>query len=430
MEIDFPEKLQFLFEPARYKGAYGGRGGAKSWTFARASLLQGVMEPLRWAYGREFQNSIADSAHKLLYDQINAMNLNREYEVQERIIRGKNGSEFIFVGLRHNVDKIRSLEGLDRFTVMEAANVSKTSWETLVPTIRKPGSEIWLEFNPVLDTDETYKRFVLNPPGSWDDPDPNKRCRVIKMGWQDNPWFPTVLDAERQMLAQADPDAYLHVWEGNTRQILDGAVYAKEMRAAATEGRICRVPYDRTKPVHTFWDLGWSDSTSIWFAQAVGLEYRVLDFLEVSQTAIPDILVSLQGRGYVYGTDYLPHDADTATLGSNGRTIAQMLRASGRTVNVLPRRDVIEGINAARTIFPQLWFDEAKCADGLNHLRHYRYDVDPDTKQFSRKPLHDQHSHAADAFRYLAMSLSAPKGKPKPKFVMPSHGASQTAWMG
>jgi phage terminase large subunit len=421
MQADFPEKLAFLFEPAPFKVAYGGRGSGKSWGFARASLLESAQKTLRWGYGREFMNSIADSAHKLLYDQINMLNLNSVFDVQERIIRCKNGSEFIFFGLHRNVDKIKSMEGLDRVTIMEAKNVSKSSWNTLLPTIRKDGAEVWVEFNPELDTDETYKRFVLRPPTG---------AIVRKIGWQDNPWFPKNLEQQRLDMEADDPDLYLNIWEGHTRQMLDGAIYAKQLRDAQAEDRITQVPYDRTKPVHTFWDLGWRDSTAIWFAQAVGLQFRVLDYIEVSQTEIPEILRQLQTKPYVYGTDYLPHDADSTTLGANGRTIAQMMRSSGRTVTVQPRRAVLDGINAARTIFPTLWFDEERCADGLNHLRHYRYDVDPDTKQFSKTPLHDEHSHCADAFRGLAMSLSAPKAKPKPRIVLPQRGAGNTAWMG
>lgn len=421
MQAEFPEKLEFLFEPHRYKVAYGGRGSGKSWGFARALLIQGLHEPLRILCAREFQTSIKESVHELLSGQIEALGLSDAYDVQELVIKGRNGTEFFFSGLRRKIDGLKSTEAIDRVWVAEGHNISRVSWEKLIPTVRKDGSEIWIEFNPELDTDETYKRFVLNPPAS---------AKVVPISWRDNPWFPAVLDEERRELEAKDPDAYLNVWEGQTRQTLDGAIYAKELREASAEKRITQVPYDRTAPVHTFWDLGWADATSIWFAQAVGMQYRVLDFLEVSQTTIADTLRALQAKPYVYGTDYLPHDADATTLGANGRTIAQMMRAAGRTVIVQPRRGVLDGINAARTLFPTLWFDEARCADGLNHLRHYRYEVDPETRQFSRNPLHDEHSHAADAFRGLAMSLAAPKAKPKPVFRAPSQGASSTSWMG
>jgi phage terminase large subunit len=417
--IEFPDALACLFQPSRYKVLYGGRGGAKSWGAARALLIQGAEQPLRILCAREFQNSIADSVHKLLADQIVDMGLSDFYEVQNAAIKGANGSEFSFAGLRHNVARIKSFEGVDRVWVEEAQTVSKSSWETLVPTIRKEGSEIWITFNPELDTDETYKRFVLNPPSN---------AIVRKINYTDNPWFPAVLDAERLALKDRDPDAYLTVWEGHTRQTLDGAIYARELRQATTEGRICRVPYDATKPVHTFWDLGWSDNTSIWFAQAVGFEYRVIDFLQDSQRALDHYLRELQGRGYVYGVDYLPHDAQAKTLVGAGRSIEQLLRAAGRNVQIIPRLSAADGINAARTVFPNCWFDEVKCADGLQALRRYRYEVDEITGQFSKQPLHDDASHAADAFRYLALSLKAPIVKRKIEFRRPG-GNAATAWM-
>jgi phage terminase large subunit len=417
---DFPAAFQFLFEPSRYKIAHGGRGGAKSWGFARALLIQGLEKPIRVLCAREFQNSISDSVHKLISDQIHAMGLEGFYTIQNTAIIGANGTEFSFAGLRHNVNKIKSFEGVDRVWVEEAQTVSKNSWEVLIPTIRKDDSEIWVTFNPELATDETYKRFVLNPP-------PNAIVR--KINYTDNPWFPPVLEQERKTLQANDPDAYLNVWEGNPRETLDGAIYATELRRASQDGRITRVPYDATKPVHTFWDLGWADNTSIWFAQAVGFEYRVIDFLQDSQKALPHYIGLLQSRGYVYGTDYLPHDAQAKSLAGAGRTIEQLMRAAGRNVRIVPRHAVAEGINAARTIFGNCWFDEAKCADGLQALRHYRYEVDEITGQFSRQPLHDAASHAADAFRYLAVSLKEP-AKPKPRTARPmelAHGS--TGWM-
>ena len=245
--LEFPEALAFLFEPARYKIAYGGRGGAKSWGFARALLIQGAQTPLRILCARELQKSITDSVHKLLADQVAAMGLGGFYRIQNTTITGTNGTEFIFAGLRHNVSSIKSIEGLDKVWIEEAHKVTKASWDTLIPTIRKDGSEVWVSLNPELDTDETWSRFVLHPPTG---------AVVRKVGWQDNPWFPEVLRQEKADLEARDPDAALVVWEGHTKQVLDGAVYANEIRAATLAGRISRVPYDATKPVHTFWDLG------------------------------------------------------------------------------------------------------------------------------------------------------------------------------
>ena len=394
---EFPRRLGFLVaEQHRYKVLYGGRGGAKSWGIARALLLMGVTRPLRVLCARELQNSIQDSVHRLLADQIAAMGLQDEYEIQRSTIIGRNGTTFGFEGLRHNITSIKSYEAVDVCWVEEASTVSKASWDVLIPTIRKPGSEIWISFNPELDSDETYKRFVLEPPAS---------AKVVKIGWQDNPWFPAVLALERDDLKARDHDAYLTVWEGHCRQTLDGAIYAAEIRKATEEKRITRVPYDASKPVHTFWDIGWSDSTSIWFAQQIGYEYRLIDFVQDQQKTIPHYLQILQQRGYVYGTDYLPHDAQSKTIISGGRSMQQMMQEAGRKVDIVPNTGVAEGINAARTLFNQCVFDEQKCADGLQALRRYRYDVDHETGQWSKKPLHDSNSHAADAFRYFALSI-------------------------
>ena len=161
---EFPEKLSILFDKARYKVLYGGRGGAKSWGVARALLILGCKSTLRILCAREFQTSIKDSVHKLLSDQIYALGLESFYEITQNSIRGKNGSEFAFVGLKNNVANIKSFEGVDICWVEEAQTVSKTSWNVLIPTIRKEQSEIWVTFNPELESDETYQRFVISPP--------------------------------------------------------------------------------------------------------------------------------------------------------------------------------------------------------------------------------------------------------------------------
>lgn len=398
--LDFPDKLEFLFEPKRYKVLYGGRGGAKSWGIARALIAIGTRHPTRILCTREIQKSIADSVHRLLSDQIKAMGLEAFFDIQQTTIRGVNGTLFFFSGLRHNINSIKSVEGADIVWVEEAQTVSKSSWETLIPTIRKDKSEIWVSFNPELDTDETYKRFVLKSP-----PD---AC-VVKIGWQDNPWFPAVLRGEMEHLKGRDHDAYLTVWEGHCRHVLDGAIYAREIREATDEGRLSgRVPVEGSKPVHTFWDLGRADKTSIWFAQQIGFEHRIVDFYENRGEALGHYLKVIQARGYVYGEHWLPHDAENELLASE-RTIAQQMRAAGFAVRIVPKIGVADGINAGRTLFPNCYFDAEKCADGLNAMRRYRYDVDPDTGQYSKAPLHDDASHAADAFRYLAVAMTERK---------------------
>ena len=417
VEAKFPPKLRSLFDPKRYKVLYGGRGGAKSWGIARALLIEGTQQPLRILCAREVQNSIQDSVYTLLKDQIIALRLDAFYQLTQSEIRGINGTLFVFAGLKHNIGSIRSKEGLDRVWVEEADGVSNSSWDALIPTIRKEQSEIWISFNPQLDTDPTYKRFVLNPPSnSW----------VEKIGWQDNPWFPDVLRQEKDDLERKDTDAFLNVWEGHCRQTLEGAIYARELRAATADGRITKVPYDPLKPVDVFCDLGWSDNTSLWFVQRVGFEFHVLESYQNSQEAWNHYLQYIQSRNYVLGHIWLPHDARAKSL-ATGRTIHEITMAAGFKTKITPNISVEDGINALRTVFANTFWDETKCADGLQALRRYRYEVDPDTKQFSRKPLHDDASHYADAARYFAVAMSdgAPKKRSVPK--MPEAAGQQ--WM-
>lgn len=420
LQADFPEALEFLFQPARYKVAYGGRGGTKSWGFARALLIQGAQRSLRVLCAREYQNSISDSVILLLADQIKALGLSGYYKVLKDEIRGvHNDTLFVFEGLHgKSVDSLKSFEGADRCWVEEANTVLKRSWEVLTPTIRKEGSEIWVSFNPELETDETYKRFVKMPP-----PD----AIVRKVTWRDNPWFPAVLRKEMEHLKATDYDAYLNVWEGHCRQTLDGAIYANEIRAATAENRITKVPWEPKKPVQTFWDLGKADQTAIWFAQVVGFEFRVIDYYAAHGQNLTHYVKALRERPYAYGDMWLPHDAQHDLLASE-LTIEQQMKAHGFVVRISPKLSRAAGIEAARTVFPKCWFDSEKTTDGLQALRHYRYERKDDGMSYTKEPLHDWSSHGADAFRYLAVSLSEAKPPLNPPAVPAMSGGN--SWMG
>jgi phage terminase large subunit len=407
-KAEFPSKAQVLFNPpkTRYRVLYGGRGGAKSWAVARALLIKAAKTPLRILCAREFQTSIRDSVHKLLCDQIVALEMTSFFEITQNALRGKNGSEFAFVGLKNNIANVKSYEGIDICWVEEAQTVSRNSWNILIPTIRKESSEIWITFNPELETDETYQRFVAKPPAD---------AVVQKINWSDNPWFPETLRSEKDSLKARDQEAYNQVWEGLCRQTVDGAIFGAEMAKAETENRIMKVPYDPTKPVHAVCDLGWADATAWWFVQFIGMETRLIRYFEDTQRTMTSYLADLQSFGYVYDTIWLPHDAQNKTLAAAGRSIEDIVRSAGFKTRVLERVPVVDSINAARTIFPNCYFDRENTADGLNCLRHYRYEVDPDTGQFSRNPLHDRYSHGADAFRYIALMVREPaKVKKKP----------------
>lgn len=404
---EFPEKMAGLFKPSRYKIYYGGRGGGKSHSIAKALLILAAKSPLRILCAREFQTSIKDSVHKLLSDQIDLLGLAGFYEITQTAIRGKNGSEFAFVGLRNNVANVKSVEGVQICWVEEAQTVTDASWNVLIPTIRKENSEVWVSFNPELETDATFKRFILSPPDN---------AIVQKINWSDNPWFPETLRLEKDSLKARDPAAYTNVWEGVCRKTVDGAVFAKEMEMAELDDRITKVPYDPTKPVHAVFDLGWADNTAIWFVQFIGFEIRVIRYMESSQHTMSWYLAEMQKYGYVYDTLWLPHDAQNKTLAANGRSIEEIVRAAGYKVQIVDKVPVADSINAARTIFPKCYFDRQNCDAGLQCLRHYRYDVDPETKQFSKNPVHDIYSHGADAFRYVGLVVNEPR-KPAPKRV-------------
>ena len=420
--ISIPASLVWLLERRkwRYKGLYGGRGGVKSWTMARSLLVLAGSAKERILCAREFQQSIKDSVHKLLVEQIDLCELPGFRVTNTEITHEATGSEFIFTGLRHNITKIKSMEGVTIAWVEEAENVSEESWQTLLPTIRVPDSEIWVSFNPRFETDATYKRFVFNQ---------DQPMRVQKVTYLQNPWCPQVLLDEAARDKRRDPDEYRHVWLGECRPTVEGAIYEKELARCAAENRIQRIPYDQAHPVHTAWDLGISDKMAIWMFQHVGQEIRILDYEEDSGYSVVEYIQKLQRRPYIWGDDYLPWDGGKREIGS-GQSIEDRLRLLGRKPRVVPMAKVVEGIDAVRTLFPRLVFDSDKCEKGLGALRHYAYEREKDDhgqEKISRNPMHNWASHAADALRTLAMGIRTPKPKAvvRPAANRPS---GQWAW--
>lgn len=421
-----PSMVSSLFdETKRYLIYYGGRGGGKSWGIARSLIIRCLKKPLRILCVRETMTSIEDSVYKLLVDQIHALGVSSHFHIERKTIYGLNGTEFRFAGIRSNPDALKSSEGIDICWAEEAQTITKTSWQKLIPTIRKPNSQIIISFNPELEVDETFQRFVVNTP-------PNGI--LTKINYLDNPFCPDVLKEEAELLRQRDPEAYHNVWLGYPMATVTNAVYGKEIRQLEQDGRLTKVPYDSAAPVHCFWDLGWRDSTSIILAQMVGFEFHVIDFIEASSTAIPDFFTLLDRKPYHYGIHYLPHDA-TAVERGTGRSIEEVMRNSGKTVRIVPKLSVTDGINAARMMFPRLWIDQEKCHELMHHLRHYVWDP----KGGKNVPLHDAASHAADAFRYMATSLTdikpakdtwkrsqTPIIRPSPNYRVQNRG---TGWM-
>ena len=392
--IQLPSKLKPLFDPMRYKVLWGGRGSGKSWGVAIALIIMASQKPMRILCARELQNSLDESVHKLLSDQIESLGLTGFFQVLRDTIRGKNGSEFIFEGLRHNTTKIKSMEGVDICWVEEAEKVSEDSWKLLVPTIRKPGSEIWATFNPAHPDDATWQRFVVNQqPNSW----------VCNVNWQDNPWFPDVLRAEMEHLKATDFEEYEYIWEGRFRQFTDGSIFKKEIIEARRSGRTGLSCFDQALPVHTAWDLGMADSTSIWFAQVHRNEIRLIDYYENNGEGFPHYAQVLAQKGYIYGDHWAPHDIQVRELGS-GLSRLEVARSLGINFRIAPRQSLEDGIHAVRMAMPRMWFDK-KVDKAVDSLALYRREKNDRTGEYRTTPVHDIHSHTADALRYLCLSL-------------------------
>lgn len=477
MEIEFNSKLEFLFKPARLKISYGGRGAGKTDGYAIALIILALQKKLRILCLREIQNSIEESVKETIENYIHLYKLEGFFDIKDKSITCiTTGSRFIFSGLRYKINSIKSLAKIDIAWVEEANNASKTSWDKLMPTIRGKhesdpngmggpfglGPEVWISFNPELDDDETYERYVIKKEQNAPDwietevskdkqewfknaqPDhlsaedkakfqeiENKRyAYVVKVNYYDNKWFPPDLRREMELLKVNAPTTYLEVWEGYTKQTLDGAIYTDELRQTLLDGRRGKVKYDPTKPVFTFWDLGHSDRTAIWFIQRVGMEYNVINYYENRLKKLPHYLEHMKSLNYNYGTVYMPHDADNETL--SARSIANLTRAAGYKVVVVkrPSKKAL-GINAVRTIFELCNFDEENTKDGWQCLSRYAYKVDEDTGNFSKEPDHDTPwSHGADAFQTFALHLKTEtetkKLKPKPTFKL---GPQPRGWM-
>jgi len=404
LNLKIPKKLKFLFEPHRFKVAYGGRGGGKSHTFAATLVVLGYQKPLKIFCGREIQNSLEESVYALLIGKIQELGLEEFYEAKNGKIHGKNGTVFLFGGLRHNLASKKSLEGVDIFWGEEAQTFSEATLDIMEPTIRKEGSEMWFSFNPSLEEDPVYKLFVMNRP---DD------AKVVKINYTDNPWCPDVIKTQAKRTEMTQPDKFKHIWLGECKQAVDGAIFGDELELVKAENRITTVKIEKGIPVNTYWDLGRSDNTAIWFAQLVGMEWRILDYYENNGKHFSHFIEELDNKGYRYGTHYLPHDASNEQLAAN-KTIEQQLRDAlydnpdlGDNVDVVPRISRKHlAIDAARGIFSRCFFDKDNTKDGLQCLRYYRYAIDEQSGRVGKDPKHDIHSHGADAFLTLAQSAN------------------------
>ncbi len=408
----------------------GGRGGMKSEQVHKVALMEAIRRPMRVCCARETMASIRDSSHKLLADAIYAHGMaksqNGPYEIQDSRILRKEGdeiiSEFIFIGIRENVRDQKSLKGINRTIIEEAAKLSEDSLEVFVPTVvREEGSQLWFIWNPEFVDDPLYKMLTYRPPSN---------TIHIRTSYFENPWLSTTMRTLAEDCKRDFPAKYRHIWLGEPISSIEGAVYAQEIQQAEERKQFTRVPYDPSRPVDTYWDLGYADMVAVWFVQVYPFEFRIIDYYQNTHQAIDHYTQVMQSRGYTYGKCVLPWDGASKDLVS-GKSVEDMMRLKGYRVQVVKVGKVFDGINAVRTIFPQCWFDAEKCKIGIagelgkGGLRRYQWGPPSSSGVLRREPLHDDSSHPADALRTMAMSIKTPTAT-KPKSNAPPMPVS--AW--
>lgn len=407
LRIEIPRRFAFLLELHPYKVAYGGRDGLKSWNFANAILALGANQELRIVVGREVMKSLADSAHKLLSDRIKALGLASFYTILENKIRGRNGTEISYVGLSDITDEnLKSLEGVDIFWAEEAQGVSEGSWSKLLPTIRKPNSEVWVSFNPDMVDDPTYKRFVINPPPG---------AVVVKTGWEYTKacgFFTDKMEALRAYDEKHLPkEDYANIWGGEPRLAAKGAIYTREVVQMCEERRYRPTPYDPRFPVDVIWDLGWNDAMVQVFVQKVSpTALNIINYREDSGRRYDELIEERKAFRYRFGKDWLPHDGDHKNP-QTGKSARQTLQGLGCDVPpALAKTGPELRIKAARQMFPRIYIDDTKrdvstgylgAARLMDCLKSYKRNV-PSTTNEPTSPVHDEFSHGADAFGALA----------------------------
>lgn len=405
-----------LLEPARYRGAFGGRGSGKSHFFAGLMVEEAIRRPgLRCVAIREVQKSLKESAKKLIEDKIQQMDVGGHFEILNDHIKTPGNGIIIFQGMQdHTAESVKSLEGFDIAWVEEAQTLSATSLKLLRPTIRAENSELWFSWNPRRKTDPVDVMFRQSSPPTG--------SVVVKANWDSNPWFPEVLEQERLDCLNNDPDQYAHIWEGDYISVAEGAYYAKSLATARRENRVGRVAADPLLSIRLFCDIGGtgarSDAFAIWAAQFVGQEIRVLNYYEAQGQPIEAHLHWLRTNGYTpeKSSIWLPHDGET-----NDRVYKVSYESAfcdaNYDVTVVPNQGkgaAAKRIEEGRRLFPQMWFNEETCKHGLEALGWYHEKRD-DIRNIGLGPEHDWASHGADAFGLMCVAHKPPKsGERKP----------------
>jgi phage terminase large subunit len=408
-QIELPPKLVPVFSgEADVRGAYGGRGSAKTRSFALMTAVKAYI----WANaglegiilcGRQYMNSLDDSSLEEIKAAIRSKPwLEAFFEIGEKFVRTKCGRiQYKFAGLDRSIDSIKSKSRILLCWVDEGEPVTESAWQVLIPTLREEVSELWVTWNPKSKNSATHKRFRLSK-------DP--RFKVVEINWRDNPWFPAKLERDRWRDFEERPDHYGHIWEGDFATSVDGAYYAQSLAKAKGDKRIGAVAPDPVMQLRAFWDIGVRDATAIWIAQFVGRQVLVLDYYEAVGQPLSAHLQWLRSRGYGSALCVLPHDGAEQDKITATR-FEDHIRAAGFQVQTVPNQGkgaALKRVEAARRLFPSIWINEATCQPGIDALGWYHEKRD-DERNVGLGPEHDWASHGADAFGLMCVAYEQPK---------------------
>jgi phage terminase large subunit len=412
--LDTAEVFEPLLQSARYKGAHGGRGSGKSQFFGGLTIEDSLAAPGEMGEGlktvciREVQKSLKHSAKSLIETQLVKQGLGERdgFKVYNEVIKTPGDGLIIFQGMQdHTADSIKSLEGFHRAWVEEAQSLSALSMSLLRPTIRWEDkgrglvSQLWFSWNP--------RRKVDPVDAMLRGPETPSSAIVVKANYKDNPWFPDVLEEERQDCLRTDPDGYAHIWEGDYATATAGAYFAKQLAEARKEGRIGKVARDPLMEVRAYWDIGGTgakaDATAIWLVQFVGKEIRWLDHYEASGQPLEAHVNWIRSKPYPVRTCILPHDGAQHDK-VYAVTYEGALRQAGFNVLTVPnqgRGAAMQRVEALRRLFPACWFNQPSTEDGLTSLGWYH--AKKNEAGHDMGPEHDWSSHSADAAGLVAV---------------------------
>lgn len=421
--IEIPPKLIPVFSgEADVRGAYGGRGSGKTMTFAKMTAIRAYM----WdqagrdgviVCGREHLNTLDDSSMAEVKAAIESEPwLRSHFDIGEKYIRTKSRRiSYKFSGMdKRTILSIKSKAKILLLWADEAEPITDVAWDIVLPTLRQEDSELWVTWNPARKSSATDRRFRQQK-------DP--RMKVVEMNWRDNPRFPKILERQRQRWKEKDPDSYDHVWEGAYASAVKGAYFTKQISAMKNERRLCRVAADPLMKRRLFADIGGTgknaDAFTMWGAQFIGREVRVLNYYEQVGQSVEHHLQWMRRKGYKPDNTeiFLPHDGATHDKVFDV-SYESAFTAAGYSVTVVPnqgRGAAIARINAARRIFPSVWMNaeeksqstdadefEPTTADGLEALGWYHEKWDEE-RDVGLGPEHDWASHGSDAFGLMAV---------------------------